>query len=247
MTDRLDRRTSANYEKQMKPYFLHALTSAITIASFAACGTDLASHRTTLGRVSVNENVEMSEMAYGNRASTGTIVAAGIAGGAIGGAVVGLVDAAANRGFETEFGETANIHDFDLREALRAEFPTAVNRRNALPQKVWLAKDLTALSGEEMAAASGDARFYLSVANYGFGAMPFSKNLTPFLAVSVELRRNGEEIWSETARTRKGTLPSGTAEEFRTNPTLVKRAWAAAAREVSEQLAEAFSRDLNGQ
>ena len=118
----------------------------------------------------------MSEIAYGNRASTGTIVAASIAGGA----VVGLVDAAANRGFEIEFGETANVHDFDLREALRAEFPAAVNRRNALPQKVSLAKDLAALSGEEMAAANGDARFYLSVANYGFGAMPFSKSLTPF-------------------------------------------------------------------
>jgi hypothetical protein len=40
-------------------------------------------------------------------------------------------------------------------------------------------------------------------------------------------------------------LPGATAEQFRTNPDLVKRAWAAAARDVSEQLAEAFARDLN--
>jgi hypothetical protein len=230
----------------MKPSLLRALASAITIASFAACGTDLATHRNSLGKVTVNETVQMSAMAYGNRNSTGTIVAAGVAGGAIGGAVVALVEAAANRGFESEFGETANIHDYDLREALRMEFPSAVNRRNSLPQKVTLAKDLTSLSGEEMAAARGDARFYLSVSNYGFGAMPFAKTLTPFLTVSVVLQKNGEEIWGAEARTRKGTLPSGTAEQFRTNPELVRRAWAAAARDVSEQLADAFARDLAG-
>ena len=229
----------------MKPCLLRILASAIT-ASFAACGTDLASHRNSLGRVAVNDTVEMSEMAYGNRNSTGTIVAAGVAGGAIGGAVAALVDEAANRGFEREFGETANIHDYDLREALRMEFPAAVNRRNTLPQKVTLAKDLTSLSGEEMAAASGDARFYLSVSSYGFGALPFAKTLTPFLTVSVELRKNGEEIWGETATTRKGMLQGATAEQFRTNPEVVKRAWAAAARDVSEQLADAFARDLAG-
>lgn len=231
----------------MKPSILRTLASTIPIALLAACGTDLAAHRSSLNRVTLNETVEMSEMAYGNRNSTGAVVAAGMAAGAVGGVVVGLVDAAANRGFETEFGETANIHDFDLREALRTEFPAAVNRRKSLPQKVTLAKDLTALSGEEMAAAKNESRFYLTVSEYGFGAMPFGKTLTPFLSVYVELRKDGEEIWAAEAKTRKGTLPGSAAEGFRTNPELVKRAWAAAARDVSEQLAEAFARDLAGQ
>ena len=224
----------------MKP-ILRILTSAIAISAFASCGTDLASHRNNLGRVTVNDTIEMSEMAYGNR-NAGSAATAG----AIGGAVGVLVAEAANRGFENEFGEMANIHDFDLREALRMEFPAALNRRRALPQRVTLAKDLTALTGEEMAAAKDDARFYMSVSNYGFGAMPFSKTLTPTLSVYVELRRSGEAIWTEEATTRKGTAPSGTAEEFRTTPELVKRAWAAAARDVSEQLADSFARDLAG-
>lgn len=209
---------------------------------FSACGTGERMTRSSLGRVTVNDAVNMSEMAYG-QSNSGVVVGA-VAAGAVGGIAGALIDSAKNRGFEPEFGQTVNIHDFDLREALRKEFPAALNRRAILSHKVELSRDLTSLSGEEMAAQKNEPRFYLEVTAYGFGAAPFGMTLTPFLYVSAELRRNGETIWADEVKVRKGAVTGGTAEQLRTNPVFVKQAWAAAARDVSEQLAEAFAKEV---
>jgi hypothetical protein len=91
-----------------------------------------------------------------------------------------------------------------------------------------------------MLAMKSDARVYLTVTNYGFVSAPFAKTLHPTLTVTAELRKGDKVLWDESATADGDSLPAATAEQFRINPELVKKAWTAAAQDVSDKLAEAF-------